>query len=139
AIETGIEKSLALTRLNTIYQACDKSKDPIQFIDDILNYLNVSIELNEAELERIPKQGSVMVVSNHPFGGIEGLLMAKLIKKVRPDVKILANDILHRIPELRDLFFFVDPFGTQSSIKKNLSGVRQIKSWLDSGNVMGSF
>lgn len=139
AIETGIEKSLALTRLNTIYQACDKSKDPIEFIDDILNYLSVAIEINEAELERIPKQGSVMVVSNHPFGGIEGLLMAKLIKKVRPDVKILANDILHRIPELRELFFFVDPFGSQSSIKKNLSGVRQIKTWLDNGNVMGAF
>jgi putative hemolysin len=138
ALESGIEKSLALNQLNAIYES-GRTDNPIHFIDNILAYLNIKVELREQDLERIPKQGSVMVMANHPFGGIEGLLMAKIIKKVRPDVKILANDILHRIPELRELFFFVNPFGTKESIKKNLTGLRQVKSWLDDSGVLGSF
>lgn len=138
ALESGIEKSLALNQLNAIYES-GRTEDPIEFIDNILAYLNIKIELNEHELERIPKQGAVIVMANHPFGGIEGLLMAKLIKQVRPDVKILANDILHRIPELRPLFLFVDPFGTKESIRKNLSGLRQIKSWLENAGALGAF
>jgi len=53
----------------------------------------------------------VVVVANHPFGALEGVVLAELLTRVRPDVKVMANYLLGRIPELRELFFFVDPFG----------------------------
>lgn len=138
-LENGIEKSLGFSELNKIYQASAISKDPYEFIDSVLRFLNVSLDFDESELEKIPEKGAIIVTANHPFGGIEGLLMAKLIRKVRPDVKILANDLLHRIPELRELFFFVDPFGTKESIRKNIVGLRSVKQWLADEHVIGTF
>ena len=129
-LESGIEKSLGFRELNKIYQSTENSTDPIDFIDKILAYLNVSIDLPKEDLDRIPKKGTLVVMANHPFGGIEGLILAKILKQVRPDVKIMANDLLHSIPELREVFFFVDPFGNKESIRKNLSGLRNVKSWL---------
>ena len=138
-LESGIEKSLGFRELNKIYQSTENSTDPIDFIDKILAYLNVSIDLPKEDLDRIPKKGTLVVMANHPFGGIEGLILAKILKQVRPDVKIMANDLLHSIPELREVFFFVDPFGNKESIRKNLSGLRNVKSWLSDEHVLGVF
>ena len=81
-----------------------------EFADHLLENMNITIDVNPDQLANIPKQGGFIVVSNHPFGGIEGVMLLSVIAKVRPDFKLMANFILSHIPNLKDCFFSVNPF-----------------------------
>ena len=94
---------LRFNRINKIYdQIADK--DGIEFIDEVIRVLEFKIEFDEKELKRIPAKGPVIVVSNHPFGGLDGLLLIKYLSMVRSDVKVLANFLLQKIEPVSNFF-----------------------------------
>src|SRR5262249_31782523 len=99
----------------------------------------VRVQVTPPDLERIPKSGPVVVVSNHPFGAIEGVAVARALVDVRRDVKVLANVLLGRIPELRDFFLLVDPFGGPRPKGANLPGLRNALEWLEGGGLLVVF
>ncbi len=66
----------------------------LELLDMVLENLGVEPECLDSELNHIPKQGAFIAVSNHPLGGIDGLLLLKLFAQVRPDVRILASFML---------------------------------------------
>ena len=74
-----------------------------------------------------------MVAANHPYGAVEGLALISLLNSVRSDLRVLANSILHRIPQLHDQLIFVDPFSTSDSARANIRGVRQAIEWVRQG------
>lgn len=76
--------------------------------EKFITALNVRLKYDEAKLAMIPKTGSLVVTANHPFGGLDGIILMSLIKKVRPDVKFLAADMLTRLPELQDSMIAVN-------------------------------
>jgi putative hemolysin len=78
----------------------------------------------------IPTQGPLIVASNHPHGALDGLLLASVIRQQRPDVRVLTNYLLSRIPELEDLCLFVDPFGGRSAAVRSQAGLRAAHLWL---------
>lgn len=103
--------------LNLLYQRIKhKSKDSADFYRTILEEMNCSLEVKN--LEYIPKSGGAIIVGNHPLGGIEGIAMGEILHRVRPDIKIMANYLLGRIPEFHETMIFVDPFGTNDSKKQ---------------------
>jgi putative hemolysin len=61
-------------------------------------------------LETIPKTGPLIVVSNHPFGGIDGMIAVSVLSKIRPDIKVLTNFILSQIPNMKEQFFTCKSF-----------------------------
>ena len=63
---------------------------------------------NASNLEEIPRTGPVLIVANHPLGGLEGVAISKVISDVRPDLKVLTNELLRSVPELADIFIGVD-------------------------------
>lgn len=109
------------------------------FLSRALDELGVRHEISEADLARIPLSGPLVVASNHPFGVLEGLVLARLLGQLRPDVKILANHLLARIPEMRPHLIVVDPFGGGGSKVRNLSGLREALSWLKNGGALLAF
>ncbi|MEJ2109925.1 MAG: GNAT family N-acyltransferase [Acidobacteriota bacterium] len=121
-------KILSIDGLDRLYQDSHNSSG-ITFVDKILNAMNVTIA----------QKGPCIVVSNHPFGGIEGILIAAVLQKIRPDCKILANYFLSFIPELRDLFIFVDPFDRKNSKTKNIAPLKQAFSHLKNEGVLVLF
>ena len=105
----------------------------------ILNSMNITLEFDETMLNEIPKDEPLIVVSNHPYGGLDGIAMLALLKRVRPDAKLMANYLLGEIPNLDQHLIAVDPFNTKDSVKNNLHGLRVAKEWVNDGHVLGIF
>ena len=87
-----------------------RSKSGIDFIDELLEELDISYSLSAKDKSKIPSEGKLFVVSNHPLGGIDGIILLKLISEVRRDVKIIVNDVLMNIDNLKDHFLPFDLF-----------------------------
>jgi putative hemolysin len=71
--------------------------------DRLLDFLEISYTTSEADLARIPVSGSAIVTVNHPFGILDGAILASLLTRIRPEVRFLANGILSVVPELREV------------------------------------
>jgi putative hemolysin len=110
-----------------------------EFADHLLENMNITIDVSPEQLENIPKEGGFVVVSNHPFGGIEGVMLLSAIAKVRPDFKIMANFILSHIPNLKDCFFAVNPFENNPEWKSSVSGIKGAIQHIAAGNGLGVF
>ncbi len=113
--------------------------DGADFADKLIEHLNVSIDYIPDELEYLPKDQPFIVVSNHPFGAIDGVIMLSLLSKKRHDIKILTNFILSYIPNLAGHFFPVNPFTDRPGMKSSLKGLKMAKEHLAQGGVLGLF
>ncbi len=138
-VQRGIEKTLFLEELNSIYRSITEKEDAKQFIDQVLTALNIDYTITGIETRSIPREGPLVVVANHLFGGLEGLILGSLLLRVRPDTKIMANYLLARIPQLRTIMFPVDPFERKESAFKNLKPLRDSLVWLKAGHALVVF
>jgi len=135
----SLERMLGLDKINAVYSyGCDQTSAQ-DFIGKCLEYLRISCCVSDEDLSRIPKSGPVVVVANHPFGAIDGLLLSLVLGRVRSDFKFMANYLLQRIPHLRELFIFVDPFGGDGSKAQNLKPMRDCLRWLGQGAMLAAF
>ena len=110
-----------------------------EFADHLLENMNITIDAVPEQLESIPKEGGFIVVSNHPFGGIEGVMLLSAIAKVRPDFKLMANFILSHIPNLKDCFFSVNPFEKNPEWKSSVGGIKGAIQHVAQGYGLGIF
>ena len=129
----------ALMRSNALWSRCTRAGDEQRFMDRVLDDLGVRYRLAADDLNRIPKTGPVVVVANHPFGALDGMILAALLTRIRPDVKIMANYLLGRIPDTRDLFLLVDPFGGENAAKDNLRPLRKAIQCVRDGGMLAVF
>ncbi|MBR5855670.1 MAG: lysophospholipid acyltransferase family protein [Bacteroidales bacterium] len=125
-------------RINRIYSHISDYKG-IDFANSLISHLNIQCCYNPADLEYIPKTGPFIVVSNHPFGAIDGIIMLSLIGKIRPDIKVLTNFLLSYIPNLEEEFFPVNPFTSNPGLKSSFAGLKMAMEHLQSGGVLGLF
>lgn len=114
-------------------------EDPHQFITRCLERLGIDYKIDSGEIGSIPKEDGLVIVANHPFGGIDGLIIAHLLKQVRPDVKVLANGFLKKIPAVESLFFDVDPINQKSSMQKNSTSLKYAVRWVKDGGCLVVF
>lgn len=106
-----IEKFLRLGEINSFLQKNGNLKG-IDFIDELFDYLDFSYIVSKKERDRIPSEGKLIVISNHPLGGLDGLALLKLISEVRKDVRIVVNDVLTHITNLNGHFLPVNIFNS---------------------------
>jgi len=131
-----IERAMGLREIDNIYAGACKLNPEKPFSDRILASMGVAYSYSETDLAGVPKTGPVVIVANHPFGGVEGIVLLSLLRRVRPDVRVMANYILHAIPEMRDDFIFVDPFGSTGSARANLKPIKECMAWLKQGGLL---
>jgi len=131
-------KTLRITKLNKIYNK-HKNKSDIEFLDAILKEVKIEFEIPEEDLKRIPINGSFITISNHPLGGIDGVLLLKLLIEKRPDFKIIGNFLLHRIAPLKKYVMPVNPFENRKEAQSSMTGIKSALLHLQSGNSLGIF
>jgi putative hemolysin len=136
--QPAIERLLGLPDLNALY-AGDWRSPADAFPEAALERLRVRLDVAAADLARVPATGPLVVVANHPFGGVDGLALHALLRRVRPDVKLLGNYLLHRVPELRGTVIPVDPFGGADAIRGSVSGLKTARRWLEAGGCLAVF
>ena len=83
-------KLLKISTLNKIYNR-NKHLNHLEFLNGILDEFKIKFEIPEEDLKRLPKDGAYITISNHPLGGIDGILLLKLMLEQREDFKIIAN------------------------------------------------
>ena len=111
----------------------------MSFAERVFSVLDVDIQVSDEDLARIPAEGPLVTVANHPTGLLEGLLLPAIVSRVRPDVRLLANSAIRIFPELNHLFIGVDPFGTADARRRNLGPLRESISWLRNGGALAAF
>ena len=104
-----------------------------------LEALDIRPRVSDEDAALIPTGGPVLIVSNHPHGALDGLLLASVVRRSRSDVRILTNHLLSRIPELAELCFFVDPFGGPTSTARSQAGLRAAHLWVRNGGALVVF
>jgi putative hemolysin len=80
----------------------------IDFVEQVLEYFAFSYSVRDSERERIPVEGKVVIIANHPIGSLDGLALIKLVSEVRPDVKVVANELLMAVKPLEPLLLPVN-------------------------------
>ena len=127
-------------KVNKANDRCKQYKGP-EFSEHILKEAGISYNLNPQQYDYIPQDGPFIVVSNHPIGSADGMILNAVIGTMRTDFKIMANFVLSLIPSLKDSFFSVNPFteGALSSRSSSLAGIRQAMEHLSAGGALGLF
>lgn len=125
-----------LSRLNGLYQRARQGTPDGDFLGNALAALGVRCELDPQRLAQVPGSGPLVVVANHPFGGVEGMALAQALRQRRPDLRILANHLLGRIPELDPLMIHVNPFAGGAAARQNHAPLRQALAWLRDGGAL---
>ena len=90
------------------FLAQNTHKDVFAFVEEILDYFDISVSLKTNELERIPSYGRVVIIANHPLGALDAMALLHMLKQVRKDVKIVANAFLSHFDNLKEVLIPVD-------------------------------
>ena len=131
-------KVLKISTLNKFYKK-NKHLSGVDFLDRILDEFQIKFEIPEEDLKRLPKDGAYITVSNHPLGGIDGILLLKLMLAQRSDFKIIANFLLHRIEPMIPYIMPVNPFDDRKDVKSSLAGFKNSILHLREGHPLGIF
>lgn len=127
-----------LSNLNRFYNKHQNLSGP-EFCDKILEHYEIDFEMVEEELKRLPKSGPYITISNHPLGGIDGVLLLRLMLSQREDFKIIANFLLHRIAPLKPYIMPVNPFENHKDVKSSIMGFKNALKHLQEGHPLGIF
>ncbi|WP_298493212.1 lysophospholipid acyltransferase family protein [uncultured Algibacter sp.] len=131
-------KVLKISTLNKIYKR-NKHLNDLAFLDAILDDFQIKFEIPEEDLKRLPKDGAYITISNHPLGGIDGILLLKLMLEQRKDFKIIANFLLHRIEPLKPYIMPVNPFEDRKDVKSSIAGFKNAILHVRDGHPLGIF
>lgn len=140
AASSVLAQAVGFTPMGRAYARVAGGDPAIPFSSRALRELDIAITAADDELRHIPTSGPLVVVANHPFGALDGLLLLELIGRVRNDAKLLGNRLLSWVPDLCDRVLLVDVFGQRSSaIRRNSRVLRAAMRWVAQGHCLCVF
>ncbi len=131
-------KILKISTLNKIYDR-NKQLSGVAFLNAILDEFQIKFEIPDEDLKRLPKDGAYITISNHPLGGIDGILLLKMMVEREPNFKIIANFLLHRIDPMKPYIMPVNPFENHKDAKSSVIGLKETLRHLSDGKPLGMF
>jgi putative hemolysin len=135
-----IERMSGQPYLKWLYE--DHLNNPVpgeSFWDAAVKRLELKIVLNQDGLAQWPATGPLVVVSNHPFGVLDGVVLCHLVSRVRKDFRVLINSVLYRAEEARPYMLPIDFAETEEAVKTNLKSRAEAKTHLMKGGCLVVF
>ena len=126
-----------LNKINRIYPSFSKYSGT-EFTAAAMKAFRISTDIRTEDLSNIPEKGPFIIVSNHPFGGWDGIVLYDTVARIRPDFRIFANYILSLIPNMKDCFLAVNPFTSKKGFN-SFRGLKEGKTHLENGSCLGIF
>ncbi len=127
-----------MPKVNKIYYK-NINKEGLEFVNSVIDELEIDFEIIEKELRRIPKKGAFITISNYPLGGLDALLLMKIISEIRPDYKFTTNYSFHKIKPLRELSIPVNQLEQDIKGTPSITSIKKALSHLNSGKPLGIF
>ena len=109
-----------------------------EYCREFLRNLDIRYSVAEQDLARIPAKGSTLVVANHPFGFLEGMILLTLLEKVRLDYRVVGAAFLDKFPALRERVLFVNNL-SEGAAHENRRSLRASLEWLRDGGLLVMF
>jgi putative hemolysin len=134
----SVKHFLGIERLNKAYNET-YSFAGLDFVNSAIDKLNIKYSVSGDLKNIIPPNGPFIIIANHPLGGIEGLLLLKLICELRPDFKLQGNFLVQHIEAIKDFILPVNPFGNFRSAHSSFKGLKGAYQHLKEGNSLGIF
>ena len=134
-LASACDKILQIDRLEALYTRTKGAR----FTSKLLNDLQVDTTVSNCDLSRVPASGPVVAVSNHPHGILDGIILADLLSRIRPDVRVLTNGFLGDLPELQQVCFFINPFDRPGDRASNAAALRRALEHLKNGGLLAIF
>ena len=97
------------------------------FFEDAIAVTEIDLRYDRAQLEKVPDNGPLVMVANHPFGVMDGTILCHLAAKARGDFRILINAVLCRDKDLAPHFLPVDFSPGKAAIKNNVAMGRRAR------------
>ena len=129
---------MKLEKINNWYDQMESMPGP-EFIEKTIEVLGFQYDVKAEEYQNIPGKGPFIMISNHPYGGIDGIILLKILPSIRPDFKILMNFMLARIKPIETFGFTVNPFEKIPSVFSSYAGLREAMGYLKNGHPIGLF
>ncbi len=130
----ALTRLLGIDQLERIYHSTTEGR---AIPEQLLGKLAVTYRVSGLDLQQIPRTGATVIVANHPFGILEGAVLATVLQRIRPDVRFLANQVLGKIPEIQDLVIPVDVL--RGTAQNNAAGLRRAIEFLHGGGCLVVF
>lgn len=137
-VASAVMRITKIDEVNRLYDVL-KDKQGKDFFDSFVRYRELKYIVFEEDLARIPKTGPFILVSNHPLGGIDGILMTKILSEIRPDFKIMGNFLLEKIEPMKPYVIPVNPFENRKDLRQSSTGMRETLKHLENGGCVGIF
>ena len=131
-------KIFKYNKLNKVYSDFH-DKDPIFLVNSIIEELEINFDIPEDDLKNIPSEGSFITVSNHPYRGIDSIILFKIIYKKRKDFKIMANFLLQNIEPLKNLIIPLNKYEKAKNARSSYSGIKEAINHVREGHCIGIF
>ena len=136
----AVEQMTGQPYLKRLYE--DHRANPIpgeSFWAAALRRLEVSVKYNEAGLAHVPRDGALVIVANHPFGVLDGLIISWLISRIRKDFIVLTNAVLYQAEEIKQHLLPIDFAETKEALSTNLKSRSEAKAHLMRGGCLVIF
>jgi putative hemolysin len=132
-------KVCAIDKINWVYgQSCHLKG--AEFASSLLKDVGVNYRIGNAERLRSLPEGAFITVSNHPYGGIDGVMLIDMIAAIRPDYKFMVNQFLSLIKTMEENFISVHPkTGDNNDPTESINGIRRTLQNLKDGHPVGFF
>lgn len=131
-------KVTRISKLNKIYSKTYDS-DSLIFLNKLVKELGVTYDIPADDLKRLPKSGPYITISNHPLGGLDGVLLMKIMLEHSPEFKIIGNFLLQEIEPLKPIIMPVNPFDDMKDVKSSVLGLKETLRHLSDGKPLGIF
>jgi putative hemolysin len=120
-----------LFKLYKTYQ--EKPERWKSFWDGCVNLLKLRINISNIDLDNIPATGPAIVVANHPFGVLDGLVLSWIVSQKRKDFKLLVHSLLLRAPETKGNLLPIDFTGDKQALLTNLDTRKKARKHISAG------